>query len=89
METCFNYTDRNEAFFSSDEPKWIRYIRRLKETHPDEVEILCEPETNSGCIYCKLPPSVLKLKFPKNITEEHKQQMMENLAKARERTAGK
>lgn len=83
METCLNYTNYNEAFFSSDEPKWIRYIRRLKEEHPNEITILAEPETNDGCIYCKFPPSIMKLKFPKNISEAHKQKMIETLAKAR------
>ena len=85
METCFNYCykpgEKYDAYFASDEPKWIRYIHRLKEAHPDEVTILNEPETNDGCIYCKVPASILKLKFPKNISEEHRQRLDPNFTR--------
>ena len=61
METCFNYCDEKQAFFSSDERKWITRIRKLQEQNPDEVIILRQPETNDGCIYCKLPASYLQV----------------------------
>ena len=82
-ETCFNYCDKQQAFFSSDEEKWIRQIHKLKEAYPDQVTILAEPETNDGCIYCKLPASTLKIKFPKAYSEEQRKKMAANLAKVR------
>lgn len=83
METCFNYCDPNTAFFSSDERKWINKIRKLKEQHPDDIVILAEPETNDGCIYCKLPTSWLKIapkREGRQLSEEERQIAAERLA---------
>lgn len=82
METCFNYTDKNSAYFSSDERKWINHIRQLKEEHPDEVTILAEPEDNDGCIYCKLPADCLKIQFKRHLelTEEQKEERRRRLS---------
>ena len=87
METCFNYCDEKQAFFSSDEKKWITRIRKLQEQNPDEVIILRQPETNDGCIYCKLPASYLKVQPKKKIvmTEERRAQLMKQLEKTRKR----
>ena len=78
METCFNYCyGRNNndgvGWFSSDEQKWINRIRKLKEQYPDDVIIRAEPETNDGCIYCKLPQSWLKIQPPMKITDEQRE----------------
>lgn len=70
METCFNYCDSKVAYFSSDERKWINKIHKLKEQHPDEVDIICEAEHNDGCIYCRLPSKWLKVTPPRMYTEE-------------------
>lgn len=88
METCFNYCS-SQGFFSSDERKWISRIRKLKEQHPDEITILAEPETNDGCIYCKLPTSWLKIQPPikRELTEEQKQAARERMALLRQKTA--
>lgn len=72
METCFNYTG-DTAYFSSDERKWITKIRKLKEQHPDEITILAEPETNDGCIYCKLPAYTLKIQFKREVSDEERE----------------
>lgn len=87
METCFNYCDEKQAFFSSDERKWITRIRKLQEQNPDEVIILRQPETNDGCIYCKLPASYLKVQPKKKIvmTEERRAQLMKQLEKTRKK----
>ena len=87
METCFNYCDEKQAFFSSDEKKWITRIRKLQEQNPDEVIILRQPETNDGCIYCKLPASYLKVQPKKKITmtEERRAQLMKQLEKTRKK----
>lgn len=92
METCFNYCyergdNDNIGWFSSDEQKWINRIRKLKEQYPDDVIIRVEPETNDGCIYCKVPQSWLKISPPRKLelTDEQiaqrKEQAMKNLAK--------
>ena len=45
METCFNYTDREHGFFSSDERRFITKVRKLKEKYPERnirvVDSLC------------------------------------------------
>lgn len=90
METVFNYGyekghNTGKAFFSSDEQKWISKIRSLKESHPDEVTILAEPETNDGCIYCSLPQSWLKVqpKVKINLTEEQREARRQHLLAVR------
>ncbi len=87
METCFNYCDDKQAFFSSDERKWITRIRKLQAQNPDEVIILRQPETNDGCIYAKLPASYLKVQPKKKMvmTEERKEQLMKQLEKTRKK----
>ena len=61
METCFNYTDKEVAYFSSDERRWITRIRKLAAKFPDRVTILKQPEENDGCIYAQLPVECLKI----------------------------
>lgn len=88
METCFNYVwekgDPYIAYFSSDEKKWINKIRKLADKFP-EVEILKQPEDNDGCIYARLPADALRIqpKVKATMSEERKQLLRENLAKAR------
>lgn len=74
METSFQYTDRDKAWFSSDERKFITKVRTLKEKYPDRVQILAEPEDNDGCIYCTLPSDWLSVRPPKkmNLTDEQR-----------------
>lgn len=74
METCFNYCDKDVAFFSSDELKWINKIHKLKKEYPDEIKIIKEPENNDGCIYCRLPTKWLKVgpKRKSSMTDEQK-----------------
>lgn len=86
METCFNYTEKDKGFFSSDERRWITKIHKLKEQYPERVRIIREPEDNDGCIYCELPTSWLRIKAPdkKNFTEEQRQKLAERLKRIRE-----
>ena len=89
METCFNYCDTEQAFFSSDERRWINKIHKLKQQYPQYVEIIAEPEHNNGCIYCKLPVSALRINIheKKELTDEQKAALVESLAQARARKA--
>ena len=61
METCFEYIDKEDAFFSSDERKWIARIKKLAEKFPGKVTILKQPEENDGCIYARLPQEAMKI----------------------------
>ena len=81
METCFNYCDPEVAFFSSDEKRWINRIHKLKKENPDDIRIIAEPETNDGCIYCRLPTSYLKVMAPPKISEETRKAMSERMKK--------
>lgn len=85
METVFEYCDRDNAYFSSDERKWITRIRKLAEQHPSEVTILNQPETNDGCIYARLPVEYLKIS-PKrrvDLSDEQRLATAERLRLAR------
>lgn len=81
METCFNYTTRDKAFFSSDERKFITKVRKLKKKYPDKVRIIREPEDNDGCIYCELPVEWFTVRVPKqmNYTDEQREKMSERM----------
>ena len=85
METCLDYTTREYAWFSSDEPKYIRKIHLLKEQHPDEVRIIAEPEENDGCIYCQIPVKWFTIRVPvkRVLTEEDKQILSERMKRVR------
>ena len=85
METCFNYCDKEKAFFSSDERRWINRIHRLKAKFPDRVIILKEPEENDGCIYAQLPIAALKINLISRpeVTDEQIAILKERLKLAR------
>lgn len=77
METCFNYTDKEVAYFSTDERRFITKVRKLKEKFPDQVRIIAEPEENDGCLYCELPVRWFTIRIPKkmNFTDEQREEM--------------
>lgn len=82
METCFNYTEKEHGYFSSDERKFISKVRKLKEKYPEQVRIISDPEDNDGCIYCELPTEWLRIQPPKkmNLTDEQREQIALRLA---------
>ena len=84
METCFDYTTREHGYFSSDEPKYIRKVRKLKEDYPEQVRILKEPEDNDGCIYCTLPVEWFRIQVPKkmNWTDEQREEFKVRMKRA-------
>jgi hypothetical protein len=81
METCFNYTEREHGFFSSDERKFINKVHKLKEQYPDEVRIIAEPEENDGCIYCELPTAWFTIRVPKKVvlSDEKRAELSERM----------
>lgn len=86
METSLSYTDRGRAYFSSDEAKWIKFIRDMQFSHPAEVQVIADPSENDGCIYAIIPVSWFKLK-PRAISkmsDERKEELRERMRKIRE-----
>ena len=81
METCFNYTEKDKGYFSSDERRFITKVRKLKEQYPEQVRIIAEPETNDGCIYCELPVEWFTIRVPRklDLTEEQRQEIARRL----------
>lgn len=81
MDTSACYSSQDYMEFSSDERKWINKIRKLKETHPDEVDIIREPEENDGCIYARVPCSWLRIqpKYVRNYSDEEISAMTERI----------
>lgn len=86
METCFNYTEKEHGFFSSDERRYITKIHKLAEKYPEQVRIIAEPENNDGCIYCELPTSWLKIQPPRklDLTDEQRKELSVRMAKMQE-----
>lgn len=85
-ETCIDYlTVDDSASFCSSETKWINKILKLKESHPDEVQIQVMPEDNDGMMLAQIPKSWLKISPPKKreMTDEQRAIVAERLANAR------
>lgn len=85
METCFNYCNKEKAYFSSDERKFINKVHRLQEKYPEQVRIIAEPEENDGCIYCELPVEWLYVKPPvkRVLTDEQRKELSDRIKRAR------
>ena len=85
METCFNATDREKGFISSDERRHITKIRKLQEANPDKVRIIKQPEENDGCIYAEVPAEWFSIRPPKkmNLTDEQRQEISDRLRRIR------
>ncbi len=90
-ETAFDYlTSEDYATFTTEEPKWIRKITALSQTHPNEVKIICTPEKNHGTLYAHIPKNWLKVSPPKKVsfTDEQRAAAAERMANARKAKKG-
>ena len=85
METCFNYTDKERAYFSTDDRRFITKVRKLKEQYPEEVQIIAEPEENDGCLYCELPTAWFTVRVPRKVelTDEQRQKLSDRMKQIR------
>ncbi|MBR3688920.1 MAG: hypothetical protein IKL85_07595 [Lentisphaeria bacterium] len=81
METSIAYLDYDKAVVSTDEAKWHRYLRRLREQYPDQVRIKYEPENNDGNMVAEIPVKWVKIKPPKrmNYSDEQLAAMSEKM----------
>jgi len=75
----------DHATFCSSETKWINKILKLKQEHPDKVDIRYLPEDNDGMIVAHIPKNWIKVSPPRKreMTEEQKVALAERLAFAR------
>jgi len=62
----------------------ITKIRKLAERKPEEVKIVTNKD---GSIYATLPLSYLKFNPPKDLTEEQKEKLREQVKKMNEKRA--
>lgn len=85
METCIEWTDDGMAWVSSDQQRIINELHRLKAERPGEVDIRAEPNANDGSIYATVPVSWVKIRPPKQLTEEQRIKATAVLREARER----
>lgn len=76
METCCNYTS-DTMYVSTDERWLINRILRFADKHPNKVTVLCLPEDNDGCLYCKMPSNWLKITPPvkRELTDEQRSEL--------------
>lgn len=82
-ETSIEYLtcDQHAAFYSS-EAKWIRKIKQLQQSYPDQISIINE---STDSILVHLPKSWLKIKPPqkRNFTEEQREALKQRMLNAR------
>ena len=81
MDTSFEYIDRKTAYISSTEYSWYKKMLKLKEEHPDEVEIIKTPEENAGYLYASFPVGWIKIKPKRILSEEEKQNVIDRFKK--------
>lgn len=86
METACGYLDDKIMWISTDEKRMIDYLLDLKKKHPDEIQILCLPENNDGCLYLKCPAVWLKIKPPikRQFTDEQRKAASERMKALRQ-----
>jgi len=85
-ETAVEYLSTDATlWFTSNEKKWITKIMRLKESHPELVEILREPSENGGYLYARLPKDWLRVAPPRSLslTDEERRVRAERMRDAR------
>ena len=85
-ETVVGYIDSDKhASLCSGERKWINRILKLKEEHPEEIDIKEYPETNQGIILAHIPKHWLKISPPRQMSDEQKAAAAERLKAAKEK----
>ena len=75
------YTGENTITISITQRKIINYILKLAPKYPDEIKIICHPEDNFGTLLARLPLRYLKLRRPREVSEEQRERMKEVAAK--------
>ena len=82
-ENCIEFLNNQHSItVSFCMQKWINKVKKLKEEHPDDINILAENEDGSIC--AKLPVKYLKLSAPRKVSDEQRQAASERFKKLRE-----
>ena len=83
-ETSIEYvTEDGFASFYSDEPKYVRYIRKLVEDYPEEVKIV---QDNQWGVGCRVPIKWIKPPKPpakRQMSDEQRKAAGERLKRGR------
>lgn len=82
MDCSIDWTDRTTAYVCGDDISLICQIRKLANKFPDMVQIQKIPELNHGCICATVPRSWVKIKPPRQISDEQRE-MLSKKAKSR------
>lgn len=78
-ENVIEFLDsEDEAMLTLSKQKYISRVKRLKESHPDEVYI---KENVDGTIFAKVPVKWIKINPTKAVSEEQKEKMREHIRK--------
>ena len=82
-ETAFDYLscDTHATFYTS-ESKWMRKIKSLQQSHPNEITIINESEDG---IMVHIPKSWMKITPPRKmtLTDEQREAAKQRMANAR------
>lgn len=87
-ETAFDYLScDNHATFFTTETKWIRKIKSLQQSHPNEITIINE---SSDGILVHIPKSWMKITPPRKMTLTDEQRLAagERMKNARKNKKG-
>ena len=87
-ETAFDYLSCDSyASFSTTETKWIRKIKSLQQSHPNDIQILKESEDG---ILVHIPKSWMKITPPRKMTLTDEQRLAagERMKNARKNKKG-
>ena len=82
-ENCVEFLNNQKTMtvsFSSQ--KWIKKIKKLSQSNPDDVEIIAENKDGSIC--ARLPIKYLKISAPRKVSDEQRQKASERFKKLRE-----
>ena len=76
METSICYTDKETAWISTDERRWINKLMSLEGVTIDRY-----PEDNDGCLCCRVPVSWIKIGPPRKVvmTDEQREAAAERM----------
>ena len=79
------FTGSDRATVTLSSRRHITRIKKLAAAHPEAVEIIREPENNSGYLYARIPASWIRLQPPveREYTEEERAAARERLQKVR------
>ncbi len=76
------YTGEHRVTVSLSQERLKNYLKQCASDHPEEVEIV--KENDNGVLYAHIPLNYVRLKRPRELTEEQRTAAIERLQKARE-----